>query len=40
MVAETGPVALDEGRQLLGAGAVTDAAVSANGVTICGWAVG
>lgn len=25
-------------RQLLAAGAVTDAAVSANGVTICGWA--
>jgi hypothetical protein len=35
---QTGLVALDDGRQLLAAAAVTDAAVSANGVTICGWA--
>lgn len=34
-----GPAALVDGRQLLVAGAVTDAAVSVNGVTIGGWAV-
>lgn len=33
------PAALVDGRQLLVAGAVTDAAVSVNGVTIGGWAV-